>query len=105
LWFLFSVCSHYIWGKHLQDIKKAGVGCSGDAQKLMRDFGLACQGMFDLGEEANLRMCGPNLGRLPEHWSLSSKSLLAGNHMLPAKSSEIDGQGRLDGKHELWQQA
>lgn len=54
-----------------QDIAKAGVGSSGDAQKLMRDFGVACAGMVDLSEEANLRLCGPGSVRLPEKWSLS----------------------------------
>ncbi len=48
------------------------MGCSGDAQKLMRDFGLALAGGMDLSEEANLRLCGPGSQRLPEKWSLSS---------------------------------
>ncbi|BDA48518.1 probable Werner syndrome ATP-dependent helicase homolog at N-terminal half [Coccomyxa sp. Obi] len=52
-------------------VKKAGVGCCGDAQKLMRDFGVECEGMVDLSEEANLRLCGPGSGRLPEKWSLA----------------------------------
>ena len=47
------------------------MGCSGDAQKLMRDFGVACKGMVDLSEEANLRLCGPGSSRLPEKWSLA----------------------------------
>jgi hypothetical protein len=47
------------------------VGSSGDAQKLMRDFGIACAGMVDLSEEANLCLCGPGSLRLPEKWSLS----------------------------------
>ena len=54
-----------------QAIAKAGVGCSGDAQKLMRDFGLAMAGGVDLSEEANLRLCGPGAQRMPEKWSLS----------------------------------
>ncbi|KAK9917730.1 hypothetical protein WJX75_007618 [Coccomyxa subellipsoidea] len=53
------------------EVRKAGVGCSGDAQKLMRDFGVACKGMVDLSEEANLRLCGPGSSRLPEKWSLA----------------------------------
>lgn len=48
---------------------KAGVGISGDAQKLMRDFGLQCQGLVDLSEEANLRMCHAASGK----WSLASE--------------------------------
>ena len=47
------------------------MGCCGDAQKLMRDFGVECEGMVDLSEEANLRLCGPGSGRLPEKWSLA----------------------------------
>ena len=57
----------------IQDIKKAGVGINGDAQKLMRDFGLQCEGLVDLSEEANLRLCHPSSGRLPEKWSLASE--------------------------------
>ncbi|CAL5223984.1 g6596 [Coccomyxa viridis] len=53
------------------DIRKAGVGIHGDAQKLMRDFGLHSEGLVDLSEEANLRLCHPTSGRLPEKWSLA----------------------------------
>ncbi|EIE27670.1 ribonuclease H-like protein [Coccomyxa subellipsoidea C-169] len=53
------------------ELKKAGVGCCGDAQKLMRDFSVACEGMVDLSEEANLRLCGPSSARQPEKWSLA----------------------------------
>ena len=54
----------------VQAVAKAGVGCAGDAQKLMRDFGLAMAGCVDLSEQANLRMCGPGSQRTPETWSL-----------------------------------
>ena len=57
----------------IQDIKKAGVGINGDAQKLMRDFGLQCEGLVDLSEEANMRLCHTSSGRLPEKWSLASE--------------------------------
>ena len=57
----------------MQGIRKAGVGISGDAQKLMRDFGLQCEGLVDLSEEANLRLCHPASGRAPEKWSLASE--------------------------------
>lgn len=57
----------------IQDIRKAGVGILGDAQKLMRDFGLQCEGLVDLSEEANLRLCHPSSMRLPEKWSLARK--------------------------------
>ena len=50
------------------------MGISGDAQKLMRDFGLQCDGVVDLSEEANLRMCRPGSGRTPEKWGLASES-------------------------------
>ena len=60
----------------MQDIRKAGVGVHGDAQKLMRDFGLQCEGLVDLSEEANLRLCDPASGRLPEKWSLASEHSL-----------------------------
>ncbi|CAK0738070.1 hypothetical protein CVIRNUC_000989 [Coccomyxa viridis] len=53
------------------DVKKAGVGISGDAQKLMRDFGLQCAGLVDLSEEANLRMCSASSDTMPEKWSLA----------------------------------
>ena len=59
----------------MQDIRKAGVGIHGDAQKLMRDFGLHSEGLVDLSEEANLRLCHPTSGRLPEKWSLASELL------------------------------
>ena len=52
------------------------MGISGDAQKLMRDFGLQCDGLVDLSEEANLRVCHPGSGRTPEKWSLASESSL-----------------------------
>ena len=58
------------WGLFWQAIAKAGVGCAGDAQKLMRDFGLAMAGCVDLSEQANLRMCGPGSQRVPQTWSL-----------------------------------
>ena len=51
------------------------MGIHGDAQKLMRDFGLQCEGLVDLSEEANLRLCHPASGRLPEKWSLASELL------------------------------
>ena len=57
----------------MQDVRKAGVGISGDAQKLMRDFGLQCAGLVDLSEEANLRMCASS-DTMPEKWSLASES-------------------------------
>lgn len=46
---------------------KAGVGISGDAQKLFRDFGLEMGGLVDLSEEANLRLADPDTSR----WSLA----------------------------------
>jgi hypothetical protein len=59
----------------LQAIKKAGVSIFGHTQKLMRDFVLHCDGLVDLSEEANLRMCHPGSGRILEKWSLASKSI------------------------------
>ena len=50
------------------------MGISGDAQKLMRDFGLQCAGLIDLSEEANLRMCSTSPDTMPEKWSLASES-------------------------------
>ena len=52
------------------------MGTSGDAQKLMRDFGLQCNGLVDLSEQANLRLCHPGSGRTPEKWSLASEPFL-----------------------------
>lgn len=48
----------------------------GDAQKLLRDFGISCEGMVDLSEEANLRLCGPGSARQPEKWSLAREHTL-----------------------------
>ena len=41
---------------HLQDIQKLGVGISGDAHKLQRDFGVQCNGLVCLSEEASMRL-------------------------------------------------
>lgn len=41
---------------HLQDIHKLGVGITGDAHKLQRDFGVQCNGLVCLSEEASLRL-------------------------------------------------
>lgn len=55
-----------------QGLAKAGVGISGDAQKLARDFnGLACAGAVCLSDMANKRLS--DAGRLPERWSLASE--------------------------------
>jgi len=66
-----------------QELKKAGVGCMGDAQKLMRDFGIPCEGMVDLSEEANLRLCGPGSVRQPEKWSLAREHTLPSSLIFP----------------------
>lgn len=47
---LLKVCGH------LQDIYKLGVGITGDAHKLQRDFGVNCNGLVCLSEEASLRL-------------------------------------------------
>ncbi|KAK9832852.1 hypothetical protein WJX81_007824 [Elliptochloris bilobata] len=52
------------------DLAKAGVGISGDAQKLARDYpGLACAGAVCLSELANQRLSSAS--RPPERWSLA----------------------------------
>ena len=66
----------------MQDVKKAGVGISGDAQKLMRDFGLQCAGLVDLSEETNLRLRSAPSGAVPEKWSLASKPPPPGAHII-----------------------
>ena len=48
-------------------MRKAGVGISGDSQKLMRDFGVACSGLVDLADMANERL-EPGL---VQRWSLA----------------------------------
>ena len=40
----------------LQEIQKLGVGITGDAHKLQRDFGVQCTGLVCLSEEASLRL-------------------------------------------------
>ncbi|KAK9829092.1 hypothetical protein WJX72_003852 [[Myrmecia] bisecta] len=54
-----------------QALLKVGVGISGDAQKLMRDFGQDCNGLVDLSEDANARLCGVGSTRCPQKWSLA----------------------------------
>lgn len=48
-------------------MRKAGVGISGDSQKLMRDYGVACGGLVDLADMANDRL-EPGL---VQRWSLA----------------------------------
>ncbi len=57
----------------LQEMKKIGVGISGDAHKLHRDFGVQCVGLVCLSEEANVRLCSSANGRMPQKWSLAGK--------------------------------
>ena len=40
----------------LQDIQKLGVGITGDAHKLQRDFGIQCNGLICLSDEAIMRL-------------------------------------------------
>ena len=49
------------------EVVKAGVGISGDAQKLARDYGLRCGGLADLSEGANARLPPAQARR----WSLA----------------------------------
>ena len=48
-----------------------GVGISGDAHKLQRDFGVQCAGLVCLSEEANMRLCSDTNGRMTQKWSLA----------------------------------
>jgi hypothetical protein len=54
----------------LQEILKVGVGIVGDAQKLMRDFGLDARGLVDLSDEANVRLDAILVNR---RWSLAGE--------------------------------
>ncbi|KAL0047414.1 hypothetical protein WJX82_002778 [Trebouxia sp. C0006] len=54
-----------------EEMKKIGVGISGDAHKLHRDFGVQCVGLVCLSEEANVRLCSSANGRMPQKWSLA----------------------------------
>lgn len=54
----------------LQDIHKLGVGISGDAQKLQRDFGVQCSGLVCLSEEASMRLAKE---QMPETRGLAGK--------------------------------
>ncbi|KAL0037504.1 hypothetical protein WJX77_000402 [Trebouxia sp. C0004] len=54
-----------------EKIKKIGVGISGDAHKLHRDFGVQCVSLVCLSEEANVRLCSSGNGRMPQKWSLA----------------------------------
>ena len=70
---------HYTLDKNhtthcLQEIKKIGVGISGDAHKLHRDFGVQCVGLVCLSEEANVRLCSSANGRMPQKWSLAGRN-------------------------------
>ena len=53
----------------VQDILKVGVGAYGDALKVQRDFGFAMEGVLDLSDFANARLCGN--GTAPQKWSLA----------------------------------
>ena len=57
-------------------MKKIGVGISGDAHKLQRDFGVQCAGLVCLSEEANARLCNWTNGRMPQKWSLAGLLLV-----------------------------
>lgn len=48
-----------------------GVGISGDAHKLHRDFGVQCVGLVCLSEAANVRLCSFANGRMSQKWSLA----------------------------------
>lgn len=61
----------------VQIVKKIGIGISGDAHKLQRDFGVQSAGLVCLSEEANARLCNWTNGRMPQKWSL------AGQHLIP----------------------
>lgn len=57
----------------LQEMKKIGVGISGDAHKLHRDFGVQCVGLVCLSEAANVRLCSSANGRMSQKWSLAGR--------------------------------
>ncbi len=57
-------------------VGKAGVGISGDSQKLMRDYGVACGGLVDLADMANERL-EPGL---VQRWSLAGLMLVVRSH-------------------------
>ena len=46
-----------------QDIAKAGVGILGDAHKLQRDYGTACEGLWDIYQRLQDRADSPAGGR------------------------------------------
>ena len=54
----------------LQDIHKLGVGITGDAHKLQRDFGVQCNGLVCLSEEASMRLTKE---QMPETRGLAGK--------------------------------
>ena len=54
-------------------MRKAGVGISGDSQKLMRDYGVACGGLVDLADMANERL-EPGL---VQRWSLAGADAMS----------------------------
>lgn len=74
--------SHRSSGPAYQDICKAGVGISGDAHKLARDYGIQVDGLLCLSEQANLRLPGPD-GKpcLPQRWSLAGEHMTGTFHL------------------------
>lgn len=63
----------YCWtGVQLQDIHKLGVGITGDAHKLQRDFGVQCNGLVCLSEEASLRL---TKDQMPDNRGLAGQPL------------------------------
>lgn len=48
-----------------------GVGAHGDALKMQRDFGFQMEGVLDLSDFANRRLC--SAGMAPQKWSLAGE--------------------------------
>ena len=53
---------------NLQDIQKLGVGITGDAHKLQRDFGVQCNGLICLSEQASMHLAKE---QMPENRGLA----------------------------------
>lgn len=84
-WVQLGCCWTGVTAVHLQDIHKLGVGITGDAHKLQRDFGVQCNGLVCLSEEASMRLTKE---QMPETRGLAGLSpKLPSSHHIPELQS------------------
>lgn len=71
-WVQLAYCWMGVVAVQVQDIHKLGVGIRGDAHKLQRDFGVQCNGLVCLSEEASMRLTKE---QMPETRGLAGAAL------------------------------